>query len=139
MKKNYFIICLFLLLGFFSSGPAKSTTGTQVVVYYFHSTSRCPTCYKIEKYTQEAVGQYFNKEIAAGTLIFKTINYDEKENQHFIKDYELYTKSVVISMLNEGKEVKFYNLPKIWEYIRDKEKFYEYIRAETAKYLIEVH
>ena len=89
----------------------------------------------MEQYTQEAVEQYFNKEIAAGTLVFKTINFDEKVNKHFVKDYQLYTKSVVISMIKEEKEVKFINLPKIWEYARDKEKFCQYIKTETAQYL----
>jgi len=135
MKRFSIIVCCFLFLSFFISGGAQSASSTQVIVYYFHTTSRCPTCYKIEQYTQEAVEQYFNEEILAGTLIFKTINFDEKENKHFIKDYQLYTKSVVISMIKEGKEVKFNNLTKIWEYVRDKEKFYEYIKIETAKYL----
>ena len=135
MKRFSIIVCCFLFLSFFISGGAQSASSTQVIVYYFHTTSRCPTCYKIEQYTQEAVEQYFNKEILAGTLVFKTINFDEKENKHFIKDYQLYTKSVVISMIKEGKEVKFNNLTKIWEYVRDKEKFYDYIKTETAKYL----
>jgi thiol-disulfide isomerase/thioredoxin len=134
MKKFSIIIC-FLLLNFFISAGAESASEAQVVVYYFHTTFRCPTCYKIEQYTQEAVEQYFNKEILAGTLVFKTINFDEKENKHYIKDYQLFSKAVVISMIKEGKEVKFNNLTKIWEYVRDKEKFCQYIKTETAQYL----
>src|SRR4030043_382 len=93
MKRYIFIISCFLLLSVFSSAWAQSAPGNYIVVYYFHTTLRCPTCYKIEQYTQEAVEQYFNKEILAGTLVFKTINFDEKE------------------------------------------KFYEYVKTETTKYL----
>jgi len=138
MKRYIFIISCFLLFSVFSSSWAQSAPGNYIVVYYFHTTFRCPTCYKIEQYTQEAVEHYFNKEIVAGTLVFKTKNFEKKENKHFITDYQLYTKAVVISMIKEGKEVKFNNLTKIWEYVRDKEKFYDYIKTETAKFLAEV-
>jgi thiol-disulfide isomerase/thioredoxin len=135
MKRYIFIIsCLLLLSGFFSAW-AQSVPGNYIVVYYFHTTLRCPTCYKIEQYTQEAVEKYFDKEIKAGTISFKAVNMEREKNQHYIKDYQLFSKAVVISMIKEGKEVKFNNLTKIWEYVRDKEKFYEYIKTETAKYL----
>ena len=134
MKRFSIIVC-FLLLNFFISDGAKSASGTQVVVYYFHTTLRCPTCYKIEQYTQEVVEKYFDKEIKAGTISFKVVNVEQEKNQHYIKDYQLFSKAVVISMIKEGKEVKFNNLIKIWEYVRDKEKFYDYIKTETAKYL----
>jgi thiol-disulfide isomerase/thioredoxin len=134
MKRFSIIVC-FLLLNFFISVVAKTASGTQVVVYYFHTTFRCPTCYKIEQYTQEAVEKYFDKEIKAGTISFKAVNVEGEKNQHYIKDYQLFSKAVVISMIKEGQEVKFNNLTKIWEYVRDKEKFYDYIKTETAKYL----
>jgi thiol-disulfide isomerase/thioredoxin len=136
MKRFSIIVC-FLLLPFFTSVGAKATAGTQIMVYYFHTTFRCPTCYKIEQYTQEAVEKYFDKEIKAGTISFKAVNVEQEKNQHYVKDYQLFSKAVVISLVKEGKEVKFNNLTKIWEYVRDKEKFYGYIRTETEKYLSE--
>jgi len=135
MKRYIFIISCFLLLSVFSPAWAQSVPGNYIVVYYFHTTFRCPTCYKIEQYTQEAVEKYFDKEIKAGTVSFKAVNVEGEKNQHYIKDYQLFSKAVVISMIKEGKEVKFNNLTKIWEYVRDKEKFYEYIKTETTKYL----
>ena len=138
MKKNIFIVSCFLLLSVFSSAWAQSAPGNHIVVYYFHTTLRCPTCYKIEQYTQEAVNKYFDKEIKSGTISFKAVNVQQEKNQHYVKDYQLFAKAVVISMIKEGKEVKFNNLTKIWEYVRDKEKFYNYIKTETNQYLEEV-
>ena len=132
--KIIIILCL-LLVSFSSLGGAKDTPANRIVVYYFYTNFRCPTCYKIEQYTQEAVEKYFDKEIKAGTISFKAVNMEREKNQHYIKDYQLFSKAVVISMIKEGKEVKFNNLTKIWEYVRDKEKFYEYIKTETTKYL----
>ena len=135
MKRYIFIISSFLLLSVFSSAWAQSAPGNYIVVYYFHTTFRCPTCYKIEQYTQESVEKYFDKEIKAGTISFMAVNVEREKNKHYVKDYQLFSKAVVISMIKEGKEVKFNNLTKIWEYVRDKEKFYEYIKTETTKYL----
>ena len=119
-----------------------STAGAEVsdkiIVYYFHTNYRCATCYKMQLYTKEAVGKYFAKEIDAGMVELKVINTDEKENGHFLKDYELYTKSVVVSLVRGGKEKKYKNLAKIWDYVGDKDSFYKYIETETRAYLGEL-
>jgi thiol-disulfide isomerase/thioredoxin len=138
MKRYIFIISCFLLLSLFSPAWAQSAPGNYIVVYYFHTSFRCPSCHKIEQYTQEAVEKYFDKEIKMGAVNFQAVNVEQDKNQHYVKDYQLFSKAVVISMIKEGKEVKFNNLTKIWEYVRDKEKFYDYIKTETAKFLAEV-
>ncbi len=135
MKRYIFIISCFLLLSVFFPSWAQSAPSNHIVVYYFHTTFRCPTCYKIEQYSQEAVEKYFDKEIKMGVVSFQAVNVEQEKNQHYIKDYQLFSKAVVISMIKEGKEVKFNNLTKIWEYVGDKEKFYQYIKTETAHYL----
>ena len=48
---------------------------------------------------------------------------DEEGNYHFVKDYGLYTKSVIISEEIDGKEIRWKNLPKVWEYIGSEDKF----------------
>ena len=56
-----------------------------------------------------------------------------------MKDYQLYTKSVVLSLVKDGKEQKYENLPKIWEYVGDTDTFYTYIKTETDEYLAELN
>jgi len=63
------------------------------------------------------------------------INIEEKGNEHFAQDYQLYTKSVVLSFVKGGKEVKFKNLEQVWQLLRDKDKFYNYIKSETQSFL----
>jgi len=137
MKKHSIIISMVMII-FVSLSWAKDLPSPQVITYYFYTNVRCPSCYKIEQYTKEAIEKYFTEDLASGRLVFKPLNTDQKENQHFIKDYQLYTKSVVISMMNGGKEVKYENLTKVWQCLRDKQKFYDYIKTETNKYLDEV-
>jgi len=106
-------------------------------VYYFRSNFRCSNCYKIEEYTKEAMQRYLQDKLESGEIVYKTINIDEEENVHFVDDYKLYTKSVVLSKLKDGKEVEYKNLQKIWEYLNDEEKFHSYIKEEIYSFFNE--
>lgn len=107
----------------------------RVVVYYFHTTNRCPTCHKIESYTREAVELKFQARLKDGSLEFRPINIEETGNEHYAGDYKLVTKSVIVSDLEDGKEVRWKNLPKVWELTHDKEAFFKHIEDEVNQYL----
>ncbi|MHA1655259.1 MAG: nitrophenyl compound nitroreductase subunit ArsF family protein [Candidatus Heimdallarchaeota archaeon] len=113
----------------------SSVSDSKVVAYYFYTTARCVSCHKIEQYTKESLEKYFFDEIASGKIDFQMINIDEPQNKHFIQDYQLYTKSVVLSKVSDGKEVKFKNLDKVWNLLGSKDKFYEYIKDETNNFI----
>ena len=113
----------------------KVTDNNYVIVRYLHGNFRCASCLKIEKYTQEAIDDNFSKELQNGKLRYKVVTVEEKENAHFVKEYELYTKSVVVVLVAGGKEVKYKNLEKVWEYLGDKNKFCNYITVETMDFL----
>ena len=136
MKRKSIVVAI-LILGFVAAGWATEVPETKVVAYYFYTSYRCSSCYKIEQYTKEALEKYFSDDFKSGKLVYKPLNIESEVNQHFVKDYQLYSKSVVISMVNGGKEIRHKNLTKIWEYLRDKEQFYDYIKTETAQYLSE--
>ena len=117
--------------------PAKPRPGN-LVVYYFHGGFRCPSCLKIEKYTKESVESNYKDQIKSGKIVFKIINIDVKGNEHFIMDYQLYTKSVIVSLVKDGKQTKWKNLPKVWEYLNNKPRFLSYIKDEVGQYLKEL-
>jgi len=108
---------------------AKSETelSSKTIAYYFHTTRRCPSCKKIEAYSSEAISTAFAEQLENGEIEFKLINTDEKENTHYNDDYQLYTKSLVLSKIVDGEETKWVNLDKIWELLGDKEKFTKYV------------
>ena len=110
---------------------------SKIIAYYFHGSFRCPTCRKLERYSKEAIEGNFKDEIAKGILEFKAVNVEEKGNKHFVDDYRLYTKQLVISEVEDGKETRYKNLEKIWEYVRNKEKFFDYVINEIQAYLKE--
>ncbi|MFZ2634022.1 MAG: nitrophenyl compound nitroreductase subunit ArsF family protein [Desulfosalsimonadaceae bacterium] len=106
-----------------------------IVVTYFHTTMRCPTCHKIEELSTLAVKSHFEKELSTGKVVWRVINVDEPENAHYNKDYQLYTKSLIVSEVKDGKEVRWKNLEKIWEFVRDEEEFDKYVHTEIADWL----
>ena len=81
---------------------------TKIIVYYFHESFRCPTCRNLEQYAKETIENNFKKELAKGNLLFKTVNVEEKENEHFVKDYQLYTKSLILSLVKDDFYPFFY-------------------------------
>ena len=116
---------------------AGDVKDAHVIAYYLHGTFRCPTCYKLEQYSKEAIENNFKDALASGKLEFKVVNVEDKGNEHFNKDYQLYTKSLILSLVKDGKETKWINLDKIWEYVDNKQRFLAYVKAEAADLLKE--
>jgi len=110
---------------------------SKVIAYYFHGTFRCSTCRTIEQYSLEAIQTYFAKELGSGKLEFRPVNIEEPENKHFIQDYQLVTRSLVLSLMSDGKETKWKNLADVWKLVRDKDKFFQYVKDEVEKFLKE--
>jgi NADH:ubiquinone oxidoreductase subunit C len=121
-----------------SGQGADAKPQNKVIAYYFHGDFRCPTCFKMEQHSRGAVEKYFKDELASGKVVFSAVNTDEKANKHFVRDYGLYAKSLIISLVKDGKEVRSKNLTKIWEYAWDEREFYDYVKTEVESYLKEL-
>lgn len=137
MAIKRFIAPLILMVLFLISTTMVFSADVQIIAYYFHGNARCSTCHKMEQYTKQAIEENFKDELASGLLVVKTVNVEEKGNEHFTKDYQLYTKSLIISRVENGKEIQYKNLTKIWEYVVDKKKFFNYVTTEINDYLKE--
>ena len=111
---------------------------SQIIAYYFHGNARCASCLKIERNTYKAITEQFDNEIRGGKIYWKVINVEEPANNHFVQDYKLHTKSVVLSLMHNGKEEKWKNLEKVWEYLQDENQFHSYVITEVSTYLGEL-
>jgi hypothetical protein len=109
----------------------------RVIAYYFHTTARCASCRAIEANSREALESAFANEIKDGRLLWKVVNVEVKGNEHFVKDYGLYTKSVVLVNEVRGKPAEWKNLEKVWQLLQDKPKFIRYVQDATRGYLTE--
>lgn len=111
----------------------------QVVAYYFHGTQRCTTCRTIEAYTVEALEAGFREELADGKLVLRIVNIEEPGNEHFVEDFELSTRTVVLAAVVEGEQVEWASLPRVWELVGDREAFLAYIQSEAERFLERTH
>jgi len=108
-----------------------------IVAFYFHGNKRCSTCRKLEAYSAEAITDGFAAELDSGELGWRVVNTDDKENAHFITDFELVTKSVVLVEYRDGEVVRWKNLKLVWQLVGDEDGFVRYVRDETRDFLAE--
>ena len=132
-----FLIAVVVVSVSFSAFAKEDKTAAKVIAYYFHGTMRCPTCHKLEQYSKEAIEANFKDALASGKLEFKAINVEYKGNEHYGNDYQLYTKSLILSLVKDDKEIKWKNMDKIWEHVSNKQRFFDYIKSGVADFLRE--
>ena len=120
----------------FQTGHVSAQSSSRkVVAYYFHTNARCDTCVKIEAYSKEAILEGFKTEVQNGTLELRVVNYEEPANRHFIKDYKLVSKSLILVNVVDGKQKEWTNLKLVWELVKNKNAFLNYVRGEVRDYL----
>jgi len=122
---------LFLALGPTAEAGAEGGAGT-TVVYYFHATARCATCRTIEAYAHEALTSAFGAELKAGEVEWRMVNVEEPGNEHFMNDFGLYTRSVVLTDAKDAKRFKV--LDRVWQLVQDKAAFQRYVEDEVRAF-----
>lgn len=118
MRMNKLILALAVCLGLAACGNngAKKNVATnveqtqpqeqkdRVEVLYFHGKQRCATCMAIEKNAREAIQAQFADELKNGTVVFRTIDISEPENEAVADKYEVTWSSLFVSRWKDGKE-----------------------------------
>lgn len=119
------------------AAPGQSQSAHKVIAYYFHGKRRCVSCLKIEKYSQEAITEGFPEAVKDGHLEWKVVDVDEPGNKHFLKEYSLFTKSLVLVDLHKGEQTRWVNLNRVWELLGNREGFIRYVQDTVRAYLRE--
>jgi len=114
---------------------AQDTTAATVVVTYFTTDVRCDSCRTIEKLSRQAIEEGFPKEVASGEVAFRVLNTDRAENQHYVDDYEITNKTVIVSHQKNGKEAEWANRQDIWLLFEEPNEFFSYVREPVRRYL----
>ncbi|MBN2185088.1 MAG: hypothetical protein JW746_07140 [Candidatus Krumholzibacteriota bacterium] len=116
-----------------SSGKSQVFTG--VVAYYFHGNQRCATCRKIEALSKEAIETGFADELREGRLEWRAVNVEDPVNEHYIEEFQLATRSVVLERITGGERQGIKKLDRVWELVHeDRENFLAYIQNETREF-----
>ena len=149
MKRALTIVIVFLALGsmayvLFGGRELRPTAGEAtvshaggpgLVVYYFDMGKDCSTCLNLEAYTRETLEKYFAAELSSGAIRWEVVDVDLPENEHYVAEFGLYTKSVVLAVRSQDEIVWHDNLSRIWELVYDKGPYMEYIRAQVSQAL----
>jgi len=113
----------------------KKTSSINVIAYYFHGNFRCTTCLTIEALTREGLETGFPEEMKNGRVKLKVINIEKPENEHYAEDYQLASRSVVLSLQEDGEQKTWKRLDSVWELVKDKEAFLGMIQEEVSSLL----
>ncbi len=127
MKKITNLIVIVLLSTLFVSCGESQNSQTQkdskakLKVYYFHATSRCPSCLAAENVTKNVLDKYFKKELDNGTIEFASYNIDEDKNKPLVEKYEIMFSTLLL-IKSDGAKTDF------------TDKAFEYALNEPEKY-----
>ena len=113
----------------------RTKDAPKAIVYYLHSNPRCTNCINFEKYTDELMKTTFADAVKSGQIEWRIVDTDKPENKHFLKDFKLFTKAIVVVDTKDGKPSTYRNLTGIWQTIGSKAKFQEYVGGEIKKSL----
>jgi hypothetical protein len=103
--------------------------------YYFHGNLRCSSCITIENFTATAIRNCFDEELKSGRLEWKVINVEEPGNEHFVKDFNLFTQQVILVEKVGGKQTRWKNLDQVWSLLNNESQFVSYIQSELSIFM----
>lgn len=118
-----------------AKGALEKAMPVKVVVYYFHGNMRCYSCKLIESFTVEAIDSGFADDLKSGRVELKIVNVEEPSNEHFVQDYGLASRSVVVARYEEGQQKDWKRLDEVWQLTEDKEAFIHLIQEEIKTLL----
>ena len=105
------------------------------IMYYFHGHLRCTTCKNMEKWAKHVMRIKFKNELKQGTIKFQAINYETKENEHFLDKYMISNKHIILSKIESGEEKSWKELDKIWIMVQDRPIYETYIENEIKDFI----
>lgn len=115
--------------------PVAEPPPNRVVAFYFHGNARCYTCKMIEAYTKEAIDTGFSDALQNKSLSMRTVNVEEVWNEHYIQDFQLSNRSVVLVRYEGGKQISWKRLDQVWSFVQDKSAFIQFMQQEVRSLL----
>jgi Zn-dependent alcohol dehydrogenase len=118
-----------------ASGNLPVVADDQVIMTYFISGTRCESCRKIETLARETAEQDFAEALASGKLVFRVIDTGEPGYRHFVQDYQITSKTVILSHRKDGRETEWADMAKVWDLLDDAPGFHAYLGERIREYL----
>lgn len=103
---------------------------TMFSAVYFHAPHRCPTCRKIESFSYEAL----TPEIEAGNVAWQIADYTTDANATLVDQFKVFTSTVVLVEVHDGKVVRWKNLEDVWDHTSDQADFTVFINQAWSEF-----
>ena len=136
-KKIIVLLCItfFTLTNCAVTDSGYRKKSETLIVYYFHRTLRCSSCLLLEELTRDTLTTGFDAQVKKGKIQLSVINIEETGNTHFEEHYNLTNQSVVLSMVVDGRELKWKNLTEVWDHLHEREQLMDYIENEIRIFI----
>lgn len=112
------------------SNAAPTASTGRLVAFYFHGNKRCAACNSIERLTREAL----KTETAAGTIEIRSVNVDEPAQAHFVADFELAVRTVVLAEESGGRYPRWKRLDECWSRYEEPADFIAYLQTSLQSF-----
>ena len=77
----------------------------------------------------------FPEALKDGRLEFLPVNLEEDGNEHFIDDFQLAARTVVLERVVGGERRDYVNLTRVWELVGDREAYIKYVQDELERFM----
>ncbi|MCX7862707.1 MAG: nitrophenyl compound nitroreductase subunit ArsF family protein [Bacteroidales bacterium] len=136
MKHAVVFFTIVASINLYSQQVVKPTEKTKLLVYYFHITNRCNTCYKIENSTKKVLETYFSKELNENVIIFRSFNCELPENKNLVEKYQAYGATLALTPIVSGKEIGIDDITSFaFNKINNETLFMEELKRKIELYL----
>lgn len=102
-----------------------------LIVYFFHLTARCDVCNAVEENTREVLDKFYKSQVENGTISFKSINIDKRENRGIVKKYQISFTSLLL-VRSDGTFTDFTNTSLNYAFMNP-DRFRELLKTEIDK------
>jgi len=113
----------------------EDTIKPTVIAYYFHPTIRCIACITVEAVAAETIEKAFREQLADGRLMWVRINLDDNGGEEYGKQFDVSGSALVIAKLDDGNNMQYKKLTKVWGLLSQPQALSEYVEREIREYL----
>jgi hypothetical protein len=113
----------------------QESIGDGLMVYYFHSSARCPSCRAVEAVTKETLDADFAPSLSRGEIVWKMLNYEKPSGAALALKFEVKDPVVVLARMKDTQVSDWRRLDKVLALAGDRPSLAKYVREEIKKML----
>jgi hypothetical protein len=141
LRRLFFFFGLLILLSACTVDTEQSSvavTGAEkadkIEVVHFHGTVQCWSCETVGEYTQYTLDRNFAKELADGTISYRSINVELPENAAVVNQYQARGSSLFVNAIYDGEDHISEDVT-VWRMIGSQSQFETYLRDKINQLL----